>query len=180
MKKTTLDSPAVQPRHWNTKRNLLIDAAVIILVALIIGAVWWAGHRPKPEPVSAFPQYSQADLVKEVNKKYGAHDYIGAINLINGQKIVNETSTQLLLAGAYANAGDNKRALAIYEQLDKSTKLNDIDTATAAAIAERDKQYQKAIDFYKKAKERLKGSANDSVDQAAIYDYQISALEKKL
>lgn len=180
MKKTTLDTPVPEPRPWNSKRRLLIDAGVILLVAVVIGIIWWVGHRPKPEPASKYPQYSQQELVNEVNKKYGAHDYIGAIDLIKGQKIINESDTQLLLAGAYANAGNNKQALEIYDRLNSEIKLNDIDSATAGQIAERDKQYQKALNFYKQAKERLKGSPNESADQAAVYDYKISELEKKL
>ncbi|SRR6266540_5746340 len=177
MEKTTqviIDTP---PKRWYQKRNVLIDVAVIAAVLLIIGIVWWVGHRPKSEPASKVPQYTGQTLVDEVNKKYGNHDYIGAIHLIEGQKTASERSSQLLLAGAYSNAGNNAKALEIYEKQEAQKPLSESYAALAAGAASQTKQYQKAIDFFQKAKQRAQSG---NVDQIAIYDYQIQEQQKKL
>lgn len=174
----TTDHETIELVH--KKRNKRIDVAIIVAVILLIGAAWWFGNHRKHEVKTDVPQYSAQQLVQEVNKKYGANDYGGAIKLIQGQKTIKETSTQLLLAAAFSNSGDHKKSLEIYEMLDKQGKLNETDTATAAGVAEQAKEYQKAIDLYKKAKERLKGSSTNSLDQAAVYDYKIAQIEKKL
>ena len=186
MKKKILTDTSPEPNVVHTdsvaprKRKRVLDIVIIVLVIGIIGGVWWFGHRLKPEPKSTYPQYNQQQLLEEITKKYGQHDYNGAINLIKGQKIVNEPPVQRYLAGAYANAGDNKRAVEVYDKLDAQGKINDSDIyATAAEVAGRDKQYQKAINYYKKAKEALKNS-EAAVDQGAVYDYKIADLEKKL
>jgi pentatricopeptide repeat protein len=180
MEKATLVTTGEDPKRWYQKRNVLIDAAVIFVVLLIIGVVWWVGHRPKPEPATTVPQYSGLSLVNEVNKKYGANDYLGAVKLIEGQKNVKDTSVQSMLASAYSNAGNYAKALEVYDALDKKGQLSENDAASAANAATRAKQYQKAIDLYKKAKELLGKSSESNVDQAAVYDYQIAELEKKL
>lgn len=176
MEKKTPVVSASDSKRWYQKKNVLIDVAVIIAVLIIIGIIWWVGHRPKAEPAPSVPQYTGQALVTEVNKKYGNHDYIGAIKLIQGQKTINDTSTQLLLAGAYANSGDNQKALEVYEKLEKQKPLSEVDAATAAHVASNAKQYQTAIDFFEKAKQR----AENNPDQLATYDYQIGELKKKL
>jgi tetratricopeptide (TPR) repeat protein len=157
------------------RKNALIG--LIVLVILVAGGVYWVMHRSKDEPASKVPQYSGQALVTEVNKRYGQHDYAGVINLLKGQKSIDEPATQLLLAGAYTNKGDFASAVVIYEKLEKQGALDETYAATAADAAERGKQYQKAIDFYKKAKER---APSDATDQKAVYDYKIAELEKKL
>lgn len=157
------------------RKNAIIG--FVVLVVLAAGAVYWVANRPKEEPASQVPQYSGQALVNEVNKRYGQHDYAGVIRLLEGQKSASEPDTQLLLAGAYTNKGEHKKAVAIYEQLNKQNALNEIYLATAADAAERAGQYQKAIDFYKKARERANPAATD---QIATYDYKIAELEKKL
>ncbi len=179
MKKSKAVISPEAPAHLHPKRNVLIDAIVIFLVLALIGFFWWWGNRPKPEPVADVPQYSGQALLDAINKKYGQSDYLGAIKLLKGQKTINETGTQLLLAAAYINAGQSDKALPIYDKLDQAGKLNELDMAAAAEAADRAKQYQKAIDWYKKAK----ASANKqttSLDQAAVYDYKITELQKKL
>jgi tetratricopeptide (TPR) repeat protein len=177
MEKTTPVITSEDPKRWYQKRNVLIDIAVILAVFLIIGVIWWVGHRPKPAAVSNVPQYTGQTLVDQVNKKYGNHDYIGAIRLIEGQKTVNDTATRLLLAAAYANSGDNQKALQIYEKQDQKKPLSETDAATAASVAEGAKQYQKAINLYQEAKQRAN---QQNTDQLAVYDYKIGELQKKL
>lgn len=177
MKKPTPITSSTVTAHWSKKRNVLIDAAVILLVAAIIGVVWWIGHRPDPEPTPVVAQYSGQALVDEVQKRYALNDYLGAINLIKGQKTINERDTQLVLAVAYSNSNQHAKAVAIFDNLEKSKPLPEGDAALAAEVAERDKQYQKAVDYFKKAKDRADAEA---VDQIALYDYKIAELEKKL
>lgn len=172
-----MDKPVVsssKPHMRWDRKNALVGLAVLVVLA-VAGALLYVAQRDK-EPVSKVPQYSQQQLVEEVNMRYGNNDYVGAIRLIEGQKTINETSTQLLLAGAYANSSDNKKAMEIYDKLEAQNKLNEAHTATAAEIAERLKDYQKAIALYKKAKARADQKA---VDQLAVYDYKIAELEKK-
>lgn len=167
-----------QTPPWYKKRNVIIDAAVIVAVLLIIAIVWWVGHRPKPVTTTTdVPQYTDQQLITEVNKKYGLNDYLGAVKLIKGQKRVNEPANQSLLAAAYANAGDNARALEVYRQLDRQNKLSEVDTSSAAEIANRAKDYRQAIDWYEKAKQRANPQ---DTDQIAVYQYQIEELQKKL
>jgi len=177
MKSETPVTSSETPKRWYQKRSVLIDIVVIIAVVALISIVWWVGHKPKPAPVSAVPQYSGQTLVDQVNKKYGLHDYVGAIHLIQGQKTSSDRATQLLLASAYANSGDNQKALDIYEQQDKKSALSESDAASAASVATSLKQYQKAIDLFQKAKQRANPAGTD---QIAIYDYQIKELQKKL
>lgn len=179
MEKSTPVSPppSEPPKHWYKKRNVLIDIAVIVAVIVIVGVVWFVGRNSKSEPEYKVPQYSGQALVDEVNKKYGAHDYAGAINLLKGQKTINETSTQLLLAAAYANKGDFAQSLAIYDAEEAKGDLPEVYAAAAADVAERAQKHQKAIDFYQIAKQRADKNA---VDQIAVYDYKIGELQKKL
>lgn len=177
MEKTTPVTQTEAPKKWYKKRGVLIDIAVIIAVILIVGIIWWVGHRSKGDDQPKVPQYNASALVEEVNKKYGNHDFLGAINLIKGQKTINQTDTQLLLAGAYSNAGSNQKALDIYEKQETVKSLSENYAALAADCASRVKQYQKAIDFFQKAKERTPA---ENTDQKAVYDYQIQELQKKL
>ncbi len=178
MKKTAavMSGNHLEPSH--NKRKVIIDVAVIAVVVIIIGVAWWIGHRPKSEPAPSVPQYSHQDLVKEVTKKYGINDYLGAIRLIQGQKTINETETQILLASAYSTSGDHKKALEVYRRLDKEGKLGKTQLANVAVVAEQAKDYAAAIDYLKRAKDALQGS-DANKDQAAVYDYQIAELEKK-
>ena len=97
--------------------------------------------------------------------------------LIRGQKTINERKTQLVLAVAYSNSNQHAKAVEIFDQLEKAKPLSEGDAALAAEVAERDKQYRKAVDYFKKAKER---ADTEAVDQIALYDYKIAELEKKL
>lgn len=178
MKKTAVVTSGDHVEPSPKKRKVVIDVAVIAAVILVIGAVWWFGHRSKPDPQPSVAQYSHQDLVKEVNKKYGINDYLGAIKLIQGQKTINQTETQVLLASAYATSGDAKKSLEVYRKLDREGKLPKTELANVAAAAEQAKDYSAAIEYYKRAKEALKGS-DANTDQAAVYDYQIAELEKK-
>lgn len=179
----TTTSPAlseIPPERWYRKRNVLIDVAVIAAVLAIIGFAWWWGHRPKEEPAPTVPQYSGQALVDEVQKKYGNHDYAGAIQLLKGQESIDEPGTLLLLAGAYANKGDYKKSLEVYQQVEKDHKLNTHDAATAGDIATQAGDYQAAAGFYEKAKQRLGNNDPTGGDQAQVYDAKISETREKL
>lgn len=171
------------PRQWYRKRNVLIDIAVILAVAVIIAVIWWVGHRPKPaNTTSNVPQYSSTEqLTEEVHKKYGQNDYAGAINLIKGQKTIDKTETQLLLANAYANQGNQANALAVYDRLYRADKLNASSLAAAGAFAEQANDNTKALEYYKAAAEKLK--AQESVansDQLPAYEAKVDELSKKV
>ena len=174
-KSTPVISGEVASKRWYQRRNVLIDIAVIVAVLIIITVIWWIGHRPKPAEPSNVPQYTGQALVDEVNKKYGQHDFVGAIKLVQGQKTISETSTQLLLAAAYFNAGDNQKSLDVYEKLEKQKPLSENDCVNAANAATRLNQKQKAIAYFEKAKQRANPK---DVDQLEVYDYQIKELQK--
>lgn len=157
-------------------KRVLIGLIVVGFV-LIIGVVWWLSQRETPKPTPTVPQYSGQALLDEVNKHVGKRQYDQAIKLIQGQESMKETDKQLLLASTYANASKYKDALAIYEQLDADDKLNETYSATAADVAERAKEYQQAINWYKQAKQL---APKDATDQIAVYDYKIAELEKQL
>lgn len=160
------------------KRTVLLVVGVILAIVILGGGWWLLGHR-KAASSSYGPQYTGQALVNAVNKKYGMHDYAGAITLLKGQKTINTEDTQLLLAAAYANANDFKTSLTTYQQIDKKFKLNSDQAATAASVAARAKDYKIAIALFQEAKQRLDSHTN-SQDQSAVYDYQISELQKKL
>jgi len=166
-----------KPHMRFDRKNALIGLA--ILIVLIAAGVLYYRSTHKAEPVSKVPQYSEQDLIKELNKKYATHDFSGAIELVKGQRTIDQPNIQLLLAAAYGNAGQFKSALGVYDSLEQKTPLNEMYASTAAVAAEGAKDYKKAIDYYKKAKSRMdKKTAN--VDQVQVYDYKITELEKKL
>lgn len=170
----------VEPK-WYQKKHVLIDLAVIVIVLLIIAFIWWIGHRPKPEPASKVPQYSGQALVDEVNKKYGLNDYAGAINLIKGQKSINEIETQLLLANAYSNQGNQASALEIYDKLHKDNKLTASSLAAAATLAEQKGDNAKALDYYKAAVARVQDDTNrENEDLLPMYQAKVDELTKKV
>lgn len=165
-----------KPHMRFDRKNALIG--LIVLIILVAAGIVYYKASQKKEPVSNVPQYSEQALIKELNKKYATHDFLGAIELVKGQKTIDQTNIQLLLAAAYGNAGQFQSAVGVYDALERKAPLVEMYASTAAVAAEGAKDYKKAIDYYKKAKGRLDKTAN--VDQAQVYDYKISELEKKL
>ena len=109
-------------RNWMTKKKILLIVGGIVLTLLVGGGLLlWAVWRSTPEDPSVTQKKAQntaqyenrQQLVDEVNKKYGSNDYKGAISLIEGQQNSTDVAVQLLLAGAYANSGDVKKAFDI-------------------------------------------------------------------
>lgn len=171
-----------------TKKKILLIVGGIIGALLIGGGLLlWAVWRSTPEDPGVTQKRAQnttqyenrQQLVDEINKKYGSSDYKGAINLIEGQKNAEDSSLQLLLAGAYANSGDLKRAFEIYKKIDSDGKLPDTELVNLANMAERAGDKQAAIAAYKRAKAYAISSKTISQDEIATYDYKISELEKK-
>lgn len=174
-----------------TKKRLIIIASSIVAVLVIGGGilgflVWQSAQRvteqekisKQSKPVVQYEDRQQ--LVNNVNQKYGKGDYQGAIKEIEGQKSASEdTGLQLLLAGAYANSGDFKKALEIYKKLDGAGKLPPTEYVNVAGTAERASDAAMAIAMYKKAKDYAISSKSESSDQIAVYDYKIAELEKK-
>jgi tetratricopeptide (TPR) repeat protein len=169
------------PRPWYKRKHVLIDLAIILVVAAIIAVIWWVGHRPKPEPAPSVPQFSGQALVDEVNKKYSSNDYGGAVKLLKGQKSINETGTQLLLANAYANQGDKAAALKVYDKLQDENKLVAESAAAAALLAEQLNDNAKALAYYKIAVEKLKTDNNQAIsDHLPMYEAKVDELTKKV
>jgi tetratricopeptide (TPR) repeat protein len=174
----------------NKKRLIIILAIVLVLVGGGVAYGIWriqesyrAVEESSKKPKKEIPQYKtdqKQALIDEVNQKYGKGDYKGAIQLIEGQQNVGDVNIQLLLAGAYANSGDLKKALEIYKKLDDADRLPDTSVENVAATAERAGDYRLAIDMYKRAKEFAASSTDQNSDQTAVYDYKIAELEKKL
>lgn len=182
MKKSTPVISTEVPQQWYRKRNVLIDIAVILAVAVIITVIWWVGHRPGPaDTASDVPQYDTQALTEEVHKKYGLNDYSGAIKLIKGQKTINKTDTQLLLASAYANQGDQAAALKIYDKLRGEGELTASSLAAAAKLAEQANDNAKALDYYKAAVQKLQADKNPAVsDHLPMYQAKVDELTKKV
>lgn len=173
-----------------TKKRLIIIASCVLAVLVVGGGilgfmVWQSALKvQEQEQASKQPKVTQYDnrqqLIDDVNKKYGSRDYAGAIKEIEGQKSAAEDiGLQLLLAGAYANSGDFKKALEIYKKFDSAGKLPGQEYVNMAGMAERAGDVSVAIDAYKKAKEYAISSKTESQDQIATYDYKIAELEKK-
>ena len=147
----------------------------------------WAVWRSTPDDPGTSQKKTQnttqyenrQQLVDEINKKYGSNDYKGAISLIEGQQNANDTAVQLLLAGAYANAGDIQKAFDIYKKIDSDAKLPDTELVNLANMAERAGDIPAAIAAYKRAKAYAISSKTISQDEIATYDYKINELEKK-
>lgn len=174
-----------------TKKHIIIISvlAVVLLSGLVAFWIWQAqGGRffSSSEPsktkkdVTQYTEDKQQDLVSEVNKKYGTGDYNGAIQLIEGQKNATDPKMQLLLAGAYANAGKLKEAVEIYKKLDDAGKLPEVELENMAATAQRAGENQLALDTYKRAKDYAVSSGSQTPDVIATYDYLIAELEKKV
>lgn len=171
-----------------TKKRLIIFAAVIlVLVGGGIAFGVWLMHQNTPSSPTKTSNSSSSSrqeyttnqkLVDEVNQKYGNGDYSGAIDLIEKEKS-KDVGTQLLLAGAYANSGDLKKALEIYKALDAAKQLPDTALANMAETAERAGDYTTALDAYKRARNYAVSSKAETEDQVGVYDYKIAELEKK-
>lgn len=174
-----------------TKKRLIIIISCVVAVLVIGGGalgflVRQSAQRvaeqekisKQAKPVVQYDNHQQ--LVDDVSQKYGKGDYQAAIKQIEGQKSSSEdVGLQLLLAGAYANSGDFKKAIEIYKKLDSAGKLPGTEYANVAGTAERAGDVAMAIDMYKKAKEYAISSKSESNDQIAVYDYKIAELEKK-
>ncbi len=174
-----------------TKKRLIVIAscvgAVVVIASGVLGFLVWQSAQKVAEqekiakegkPVVQYD--NRQELIDDVNQKYGKGDYQAAIKQIEGQKSASEdVGLQLLLAGAYANSGDFKKAIEIYEKLDKAGKLPGVEYVNVAGTAERAGDIAMAIDMYKKAKENAISSKSENSDQIAVYDYKIAELEKK-
>lgn len=169
------------------KKRLIISSVIILVVVGggIAAFVWWVQFNSGASLTTSgsskkVTQYAPNDqkLVDDLNQKYGMGDYQGAIKLLEGQQSIQDTNTQLLLAGAYANAGDYKKALQIYQTLDKAGKLPQESLGNMGDMAEKAGDTAAAIAAYKRAKS-FAASSNEVDDQGAVYDYKIAQLEKK-
>lgn len=174
-----------------TKKRLIIIFSIVLAVLVVGGGilgfmVWQSAQKVKeqerasrePRPVVQYENKQQ--LVDDVNKKYGKGDYEGAIKEIEGQKSAgDDVGLQLLLAGAYANSSNAKKALEIYQKLDTNGKLPQTEYANMAGMAERAGDIATAIAAYKKAKEYAVSTKTEGQDQIAVYDFKIAELEKK-
>ncbi len=172
----------------NNKKLLLIAGIVVALLLIGGGVLLWMVWKSTPAADSpsnsgaskTTTQYNdKQQLINEVNTKYGTNDFKGAITLIEGQKDVEDVSLQLLLAGAYANSGDVKKAFDIYKKIADAGKLPDSELANMADMADRAGDFKAALAAYKKAKEYGVSSKKVSQDEIVTYDYKISELEKK-
>ncbi|HMH70388.1 MAG TPA: hypothetical protein VK502_03230 [Candidatus Saccharimonadales bacterium] len=169
------------------KRQLIIFGSIAVVVVILIWvAVTWminlnqAANQPQQAKKPVQQYTSKQQLVDEVNKKTGTKDYAGAVDLIERQDSVEDPNTQLLLAGAYANAGNLAKALEIYKKLDAAGKLSKTEFANVAQTAERANDNTTALAFYKKAKAYAVSSKTETADQLAVYDAKIAELEKKV
>lgn len=172
-----------------SKKQKIIIVAVAVALLGLVGYTIWAiqnSYRQVEESAKAgkkvqqFKKDQKQSLIDEVNKRYAAKDYKGAIELIEGQQNANDVEMQLLLASAYFNSSDFKKALDVYKRLDSRGKLPDTSLENMAKTAERANEYRLAIDMYKRAKEYGTSSGDVNTDQLATYDYKIAELEKKL
>jgi tetratricopeptide (TPR) repeat protein len=160
------------------KYKKLIIAAVVLLV--VAGGVWWwvDAHR-KPEVVAP-KQPSVAELNQAIGKYLANKDYDSAIRLLKSQP-GNNSSTQKLLAGTYANAHDYKNALSTYESLDKGDNLSGDEAASAAQLAEQAHDFKTAVKYYKEAAVKVKAEKTPTyTDQMLMYQAKAKELEKKL
>jgi tetratricopeptide (TPR) repeat protein len=174
------------------KRIIIIVAAVLVLFGGLVAFWIWQAQGGRffvapsdnsPAKQKDVPQYGddkRQELVDQVNQKQGSGDYQGAIRLLEGQQNSQDVRTQILLAGAYANAGEFQKSLEIYKKLVDTGTLPGIEYANMAAVAERAKDYRLALDCYKKAKENAVTTKQENDDQIAFYDYKIAEMEKQL
>lgn len=171
------------------KRRLLIIGAGAVVVLLVVAFAVWVSYMNKKlqetdtssnGKTGTTQQFSsESELAGDVNKKYGTGDYQGAIDLIEGQKNVDDPANQILLAQAYANAGNYAKAVEIYKKLDAAGKLPDDQLANAAGAAEQAKDISTAITYYKRAETYARNSKDQNLDQADVYAYKVTELEKK-
>lgn len=174
-----------------TKKRLIIIVSIVLAVLVIGGGVlgfmvWQSAlkvqeqEKASKQPKTVAQYEDRTQLVEDVNKKYGKGDYEGAIQEIEGQKSAgDDVGLQLLLAGAYANSGNVKKALEIYQKLDSAGKLPGQEYVNMANMAERAGDNAAALAAYKKAKDYAVSSKSESQDQIAVYDFKIAELEKK-
>jgi tetratricopeptide (TPR) repeat protein len=164
--------------RWD-KKNALVGLVVLVLL-VAGGLVWYFAFRKDASPASTVPQYSGQKLVDELNKHYGANDFVGAIGLLKGQKTINTPEVQLLLASAYSNKGDYKESLNIYNGLDRGGNLSAENTASAAEVAEKAKEYGQAATYYDKAANRMEKESNFVQDLPLLYRQKAEEMRSKV
>lgn len=170
---------AVRVSVWQKLSKRWVVAGVIVVI-VVAGGGWLLMHRHKAAPVSNVPQLSGDALSNAVNKKLGAYNYIGAVQLLKGQKSFNEAATQLLLANVYASQKDYSKALAIYASLDKAGKLSSSSAAAGGAIAEQAGDKKTALHYYQQAVQKARSDkqlSNDDLVQ--MYQAKVDELGQK-
>lgn len=177
-----MDTPDVttsKPHMRWDKKNALIGL-IVLVVLLTAGLIWYFALRKEAPPAPTVPQYSGQQLVDELNKRYGANDFVGAIELLKGQKTADTPEVQHLLASAYANKGEYRESLAVYGKLDSGGHLSAEDTASAAEVAEKAKDYQQAAGYYDRAASRIEKESNFIQDLPLLYRQKAEEMRKKL
>ncbi|HKR82234.1 MAG TPA: hypothetical protein VJR27_04535 [Candidatus Saccharimonadales bacterium] len=160
-----------------SKRQIwIIVAAVLVAGAVGLGA-WIKLHH---KSVSDVPQLDNAALITAVGKDLEKKDYAAALKLVQGQKTIKSTETQLVLATVYTNKGDYTAALAVYAALNKKGQLSADSLAAAAALAQQTGDNQTALNYYRAALTKAQADQNlVNNDVVPTYQYHISELEKK-
>lgn len=160
-------------------RPLLWAAGVVVVLLLTVGA--WGLLQRDEMTTFKVPQLSGDALSAAVNKKLGAYDYLGAVQLLKGQKTAEQPATQLLLANVYASQKNYSAALAIYAALQKAGKLSSQSAAAAGAIAEQGGDTKTALSYYQTAVQKAgtkQRPAND--DELHMYQAKVVELQQKL
>jgi|GEM_PF-6887151 len=164
-----------------SKRAKVIAVCVIVILVLG-GGVWWllSGYHKAEAPKA--PEPSTAALNKAIEQYTASKDYKGAIKILQDQASKgNNSSTQKLLAAAYADDKDYKNALSTYDNLAKAGNLSGEDMATAAEVAERAGDYALAAQYYREAAKKVAEEKTPTYsDQVLLYNAKAKQLEKKL
>jgi len=153
-----------------------------VLVALgVAGWMWWNGRSSDDTADKAPKELSTKQVNDVTNKAIASGKYDDAVKQLKEQP--ESLNTQLSLAVIYMNKKDYKSAFAIYDELDRKGALTIGYISGVASFAELAKDYQKALYYYKKAKqltEQQKNTIPTWQDDLTTYNAAIKRLQQKL
>lgn len=169
------------PQRKSPKRLFIIIGLIAAVVVVGCGILYWMAGRDKTDvSAPATKQLSGEKLNQAINEAYAKKDYAAAADIIESQDNAAEPAMQLKLALAYANQGDYKAALTVFDKLQQAGKLTSSYQSAAADIAIQAKDKATAIKYLKLARDKVKTeNLPNSEDQAEVYAAKIANLERE-
>ncbi len=166
----------LSPRR--VRKRLPVILGIVAVVVLTGCGVWyWMAVRSADNKTSApAKQLAGKSLDQAVSEAYAKKDYAAAADLIESQENADEPAVQVKLALTYANQGEHKAALEVFDKLEKAGKLTSGYQAAAADVALKAKDKPTAIRYLKLASAKVK-TEDTPVAESQSEEYALRAAE---